>query len=117
MNIMTAAIIALAASCALLSTSHPAIAAGSSDQADAALGSLAGLAIPAAQLDTLRGGNLVVSSANVGIDTGNSANNSPTGNIIDNQAINNNTGITTIFQNTGNNALFQSSTTVNISVH
>jgi hypothetical protein len=117
MNIMTVAIITLAASCALVSTSRPAIAASPSDQADAALSSLAGSAVPIAQLDKLRGGNLVVSSANVGIDAGNSANNSPTGNIINNQAINNNTGITTIFQNTGNNALFQSSTTVNISVH
>jgi hypothetical protein len=117
MNIITAAIITLAVSCTLLSVSHPAIAAGSSDQANETLNSLAGSAVPTTQLSTLRGGNFVVSSANVGIDTGNSANNSPTGSIADNQSIDNNTGITTIFQNTGNNALFQSSTTVNISVH
>jgi hypothetical protein len=117
MNIMTAAIVTFSISCALFSVSYPAIAAGSSDEANAALTSLADSAIPTAQLSTLRGGNLVVSSANVGIDTGNNANNSPTGNILDNQSINSNTGITTIFQNTGNNALFQSSTTVNISVH
>jgi hypothetical protein len=116
MNIMTAAIISVAASCALFSASHPAFAAGSSNPADAALSSLAGTAVPTTQLRTMRGSNLVVSS-NVGTDTGNSANNSPTGKIVDNQSINNNAGITTVFQNTGNNALIQSSTTVNISVY
>jgi hypothetical protein len=117
MNIMTAAIISVAASCALFSASRPAFAAGSSDPTDAALSSLAGTAVPTTQLRTMRGGNLVVASGNVGIDTGNSANDSSTGKIIDNQSINNNAGITTIFQNTGNNALIQSSTTVNISVN
>jgi hypothetical protein len=119
MNIMSAAIISVAVSCALFSASRPAFAAGSghTDPADAALSSLAGTAVPTTQLRAMRGGALFVSSGNVGTDTGNSANNSPTGKIIDNQSINNNTGITTIFQNTGNNSLMQSSTTVNISVY
>lgn len=117
MNIMTAAIVSIAASCALFSASHPAFAAGSTDPANAALGSLTGAAVPATDLGRIRGGSFNVSSSNVGTDTGNSASNSPTGRIIDNQSINNNTGITTIFQNTGNNTLFQSSTTVNISVN
>jgi hypothetical protein len=117
MNIMTAAIISVGVSCALFSASHPAFAAGSSDQTEAALSSLAGTAVPTTDLRSTRGGAFFVSSDNVGTDTGNSANNSPTGKILDNQSINNNTGITTIFQNTGNNTLFQSSTTVNISVY
>jgi len=117
MNIMTAAIVSVAVSCALFSASRPAFAAGSSDPTDAALSSLAGTAVPTTQLRTMRGGALIVSSTNVGTDSNNNANNSPTGKIVDTQSINNNTGITTIFQNTGNNTLFQSSTTVNISVY
>lgn len=117
MNRMKAAIILIAISCAPFPASRPAFAAGSSDQTSATLNSLAGAAVPTAQLRTMRGGDFVVSSTNIGADTGNSANNSPTGIIVDNQAINNNTGITTVFQNTGNNALLQSSTTVNISVY
>jgi hypothetical protein len=117
MNIMTAAIITFSVSCGLLSMSQQAMAADPGEQTNAVLSSLSGSAVPASQLNKLRGGNFIVSSGNVGFDAGNNANNSPTGNIIDNQAINNNTGITTVFQNTGNNALFQSSTTVNITVH
>ena len=117
MKIMTAAIISIAVSCASFSASHPAFAAGSDSQTDAALSGLAGAAVSTAQLRAMRGGDFVVSSVNIGADAGNSANNSPTGKIVNEQSINNNTGITTIFQNTGNNALFQSSTTVNISVY
>ncbi|GLR67758.1 hypothetical protein GCM10010909_24390 [Acidocella aquatica] len=116
MNVMTAAIFTVAASCALFSASQPAFASGSGGQGDAAIGGLAGMAVSNAQLEKLRGGSFVVSSTNVGIDTGNSANNTTTGNIANTQSINNNTGITTIFENTGNNSLFQSSTTVNISL-
>jgi hypothetical protein len=117
MNIMTAAMISVAVSCALFSASRPAFAAGSNDPSEAALSSLAGSAVSTAQLRSMRGGSLVVSSGNIGTDTDNSANFSPTGKITDNQSINNNAGITTVFQNTGNNTLFQSSTTVNISLY
>lgn len=117
MHIMPTAITLVAASCMLFSASQFACAAGTGEQADPALAGLASTAVPTTQLRTMRGGALVVSSSNAGVDTGNSANNSPTGAIMDNQSINNNTGITTIFQNTGNNALMQSSTTVNISLY
>jgi hypothetical protein len=117
MNIMTAAIVSVAVSCALFSASRPALAAGASDPAEAALSSLAGTAVPTTQLRTMRGGEFIVSSGNVATDTGNSVSNSTTGKITDTQSINNNTGITTVFQNTGNNTLMQSSTTVNISVY
>jgi hypothetical protein len=116
MNVMTAAIFTVAASCALFSASQPAVASEPGSQENTAIDSLSGMAVSNAQLGKLRGGSFAVSSVNVGIDTGNSANNSTTGNISDTQSINNNTGITTIFQNTGNNTLFQSSTTVNISL-
>lgn len=116
MNIMSAAILSVAVSCALFSASSPALASGSGPQENAAISSLSGMAVPNTQLEKLRGGSFVVSSANIGVDTGNNANNTNTGSISNTQSVNNNTGITTIFQNTGNNSLFQSSTTVNISL-
>jgi hypothetical protein len=107
--------VAIAASCAIFSASHPAYAADPGPQASTALSGLAGSAIPTAQLGKLRGGTFVVSSTNFGIDSGNSANNSQTGTILNNNSING-TGITTVLQNTGNNTLMQSSTTINIAV-
>jgi hypothetical protein len=116
MNVMTAAIFVVAASYALFSASEPAFASGSGSQRDTTIGSLAGMAVPNAQLEALRGGSFEISSGNIGTDTGNTVSNTTTGSISNTQSVNNNTGITTIFQNTGNNTLFQSSTTVNISL-
>jgi len=116
MNIMAATMITVAVSCALFVGPHKAAAASPADPASAIVGSLGDSAISTKQLSTMRGGALVISSQNIGTDSGNSANNTVTGSIIDNHSINGNTGITTIFQNTGNNTLFQASTTVNISI-
>lgn len=112
-----AAVIISAASFGLFSLSCPAFAANPATPDASALSSLAGADVPSVQLDKLRGGNFVVSSNNIGMDSNNSANYSQTGNITNNQSVNNNTGITTVFQNTGNNTLMQSNTMVNISVH
>lgn len=74
-------------------------------------------AVSSAQLSKIRGGFGVVGAVNLGINTGNSADNSITGSITNGQSVNGNTGLTTVIQNTGNNSLLQSSMTVNITVH
>ncbi|HQT43518.1 MAG TPA: hypothetical protein PLD79_05935 [Halothiobacillus sp.] len=115
MNMITATVLTIASGCAIFSASHPAYAADPAPQTNTALSNLAGSAIPSTQLGELRGGTFVIASTNIGIDSGNSANNSPTGTIINNNSING-TGITTVLQNTGNNTLMQSSTTINIAI-
>lgn len=119
MNAMKIKIIVFAASLVITSTPYAAFAAGSSNQTNAALNSLAGTAVTASQLNGMRArGNIIVSSIDNGSVTGNSVgNNSTTGSINDSQSINNNAGLTTIFQNTGNNSLIQNSTSIYISVH
>ncbi len=112
-------IVVFSTSFLLFSVSNSAFAAGSNDQSNSTLSSLAGDAVPAAQLGALRArGTVIVSSVNNGTVANNSINgNSVTGKITDIQSANNNAGLTTIFQNTGNNALLQNSTSVYISVH
>ncbi|WP_297368649.1 hypothetical protein [Acidocella sp.] len=105
-----------AVSLAAVLVAGPVRAAGAGDTSNDPLASLGGSAVNAAQLSAMRGGTFVASSVNIGIDTGNSANNSVTGGISNNQSVNNNTGLTTVLQNTGNNALLQSSMTINIAV-
>ena len=100
----------------LCSAISPALAAGPDNPASV-LSVLGTAQVPSDQLAKLRGGTLVAPSINIGIDSGNSANNSTTGSISNSQSVNNNTGLTTILQNTGNNALLQSSMSVNITVH
>ncbi|MBU6448431.1 MAG: hypothetical protein KGQ26_02280 [Rhodospirillales bacterium] len=83
----------------------------------AIVSSLGASPVSSAQLSKMRAGFGVVGAVNLGIDTGNSANNSLTGSISTGQSVNGNTGLTTVIQNTGNNSLLQSSMTVNITVH
>jgi hypothetical protein len=89
---------------------------GKSDQA--ALGALAGTAVPTSELGRFRGEGGVSVAVDTGTVTGNSCGACSTGtNTIGGNAISNNTGFTTVFQNSGNNSLFQSSTSIYISVH
>ena len=83
----------------------------------AIVSSLGASPVSSVQLSKMRAGFGVVGAVNLGIDTGNSANNSLTGSISNGQSVNGNTGLTTVIQNTGNNSLLQSSMTVNITVH
>ncbi|MBB5371987.1 hypothetical protein [Acidocella aromatica] len=115
-NMIKAAVPCLVAAGILCSTAPSALASGT-DDSSAILSSLGNTQVESSQLAKLRGGALSVASVNIGTDSNNTANNSPTGTINNNQSVNNNTGLTTILQNTGNNALLQSSMTVNIVVH
>jgi len=119
MDTMNTKIAVFSASLLLFPISHAAFAAGSNDQPNSTLSSLAGDAVPAAQLGTLRArGTVIVSSVNNGTVSNNSINgNTVTGNISDYASVNNNAGLTTVFQNTGNNTLLQNSTSVYISMH
>jgi len=112
-------IVAFVACFIVLPISHSAFAASYETQQNSALSSLAGAAVPTAQLGAVRArGDVIVSAVNNGTVSGNTiAGNTTTGTITDIQSINNNSGITTIFQNTGNNSLFQNSTSVYISLH
>ena len=116
--ISKASIVALAvlASATFQSSSR---AAGPTSADSAVLGTLAGAAIPPAQLGQFRGEGGVSLSLDDGKVTGNSVGpNSVTGsNTIASNSVSNNSGITTVFQNTGNNSLFQNSTSIYISVH
>lgn len=116
MNMIKAAAFILTAAGILCSTASFALASGT-EGSDAILSSLGNTQVASTQLAKLRGGTELVSSINIGTDSNNIANNSPTGTISNSQSVNNNTGLTTILQNTGNNALLQSSMTVNITVH
>jgi hypothetical protein len=86
------------------------------------LGTLAGSAVPNAQLgrEHARGSKTFVFDGS--LSDGSLRNNavignSTTGGISTNNSINNNTGITTVFQNSGNNSLFQQTTSIFITVH
>jgi len=116
MDVIKAAAYILAAAGVLCSTASPVFASGT-DDSSAMLSSLGSTQVSSDQLAKLRGGEFHVSSINIGNDSNNTANNSPTGSISNSQSVGNNTGFTTVLQNTGNNALLQSSTTVNIVVH
>jgi hypothetical protein len=112
----------LMASGALSSFAYPAFASGANDGIDTPdtanlIAGLGASAIPGTQLAKIRGGSGTVAAVNIGVDGGNSANNSVTGIISNVDSVNNNVGLTTVQQNTGNNVLMQSSTTLNITMH
>jgi|SRR6516165_1243935 hypothetical protein len=99
----------------------PALASGTDNHGaggdvSAMIASIGASAVPSTELAKMRAGSEKVISANLGSDTGNSANNADTGTISNANSIEANTGLTSVLQNTGNNSLLQSSMTVNITV-
>jgi hypothetical protein len=128
----TSATWAVAAVLAAAVTVHGSCRAGENNAGGATggiLGTLAGSAVPTAELNQqhARGiknvnvnSNFTVESGslNSGALRGNSVTGtSDTGTITTTGSINNNTGFTTVFQNSGNNSLFQQSTSIYITVH
>jgi hypothetical protein len=128
----TSAILAIAIVLAAAAGTHGSCLAGEKTGAGAQsiIGTLAGSAVPAAELNSehARGGtNIKVDAATASGGNGASFDNgflhgnsvigtSATGTITTTGSINNNMGITTVFQNSGNNSLFQQSTAINITL-
>jgi hypothetical protein len=101
---------------------------GTAPKATGVLGTLAGAAVPAAELSRQHGRGINNASVDTNYTFDGALSNgalrgnavigpSDTGSITTTGSINNNTGITTVFQNSGNNSLFQQTTSINVTVH